>query len=235
MALCSQDMKACPDGSFVSRGGPNCKFAACPSIVEPTFIITCIGSGCSADKMSCESEYTREEFSEKTFKCVKTIYPASPPDPLPPVGSTSLPSPSDPVGSSVPPVSRCIEGEFYVSILGWGKCVINPLPFYGNRPAGDTSDGADSVLRQEIPDCGDGRAILNARTGKYSCSEGGALNRFVPANAHPSGNSVGWECDSGYGVNDSRTGCRFTPSTPARSGANTPTVRQRSGTSFFAE
>lgn len=27
---CPQDAKACPDGSYVSRTGPNCAFAACP-------------------------------------------------------------------------------------------------------------------------------------------------------------------------------------------------------------
>ena len=28
--VCTQDAKLCPDGSFVSRSGPNCEFAACP-------------------------------------------------------------------------------------------------------------------------------------------------------------------------------------------------------------
>ena len=28
---CAQDAKECPDGSFVSRTGPNCEFAKCPS------------------------------------------------------------------------------------------------------------------------------------------------------------------------------------------------------------
>lgn len=30
--VCTQDAKQCPDGSYVSRTGPNCEFAACPSI-----------------------------------------------------------------------------------------------------------------------------------------------------------------------------------------------------------
>ncbi len=30
-AVCAQDMKECPDGSGVSRTGPNCEFAACPT------------------------------------------------------------------------------------------------------------------------------------------------------------------------------------------------------------
>ena len=29
---CTQEAKQCPDGSYVSRTGPNCEFAACPSI-----------------------------------------------------------------------------------------------------------------------------------------------------------------------------------------------------------
>jgi len=27
---CTQDAKLCPDGSYVSRMGPSCEFAACP-------------------------------------------------------------------------------------------------------------------------------------------------------------------------------------------------------------
>ena len=28
---CTMDAKACPDGSYVGRTGPNCEFAACPA------------------------------------------------------------------------------------------------------------------------------------------------------------------------------------------------------------
>jgi len=27
---CTQEAKACPDGSYVSRTGPNCEFSICP-------------------------------------------------------------------------------------------------------------------------------------------------------------------------------------------------------------
>jgi hypothetical protein len=30
-AACTQEAKQCPDGSYVSRSGPNCEFAACPN------------------------------------------------------------------------------------------------------------------------------------------------------------------------------------------------------------
>ena len=30
--VCSQDVKECPDGSFVSRGAPDCEFSSCPEI-----------------------------------------------------------------------------------------------------------------------------------------------------------------------------------------------------------
>jgi len=33
--VCSADARMCPDGSYVSRTGPNCEFAACPVIVTP--------------------------------------------------------------------------------------------------------------------------------------------------------------------------------------------------------
>ena len=34
--VCTQEAKICPDGSSVSRTGPNCKFAACPKEATPT-------------------------------------------------------------------------------------------------------------------------------------------------------------------------------------------------------
>jgi hypothetical protein len=30
--VCTMEAKLCPDGSYVSRTGPNCEFAPCPSI-----------------------------------------------------------------------------------------------------------------------------------------------------------------------------------------------------------
>lgn len=32
--VCTQDAKQCPDGSYVSRQGPNCEFAPCPTVVS---------------------------------------------------------------------------------------------------------------------------------------------------------------------------------------------------------
>lgn len=32
--VCTQDTKLCPDGSYVSRTGPNCEFAACPEVKD---------------------------------------------------------------------------------------------------------------------------------------------------------------------------------------------------------
>jgi hypothetical protein len=33
---CTQEAKLCPDGSYVSRTGPNCEFADCPKVQTPT-------------------------------------------------------------------------------------------------------------------------------------------------------------------------------------------------------
>ena len=33
--FCTQEAKRCADGSFVSRTGPNCEFAPCPSETTP--------------------------------------------------------------------------------------------------------------------------------------------------------------------------------------------------------
>ena len=32
--MCTMDAKLCPDGSYVSRQGPNCEFAPCPEDTE---------------------------------------------------------------------------------------------------------------------------------------------------------------------------------------------------------
>ena len=32
--MCTQEAKQCPDGSYVSRTGPNCEFTACPGIPQ---------------------------------------------------------------------------------------------------------------------------------------------------------------------------------------------------------
>ncbi|MBX3203486.1 MAG: hypothetical protein KF764_00395 [Labilithrix sp.] len=33
---CTQEAKLCPDGTAVSRTGPNCEFAACPDASAPS-------------------------------------------------------------------------------------------------------------------------------------------------------------------------------------------------------
>lgn len=35
---CTMEAKLCPDGSYVGRRGPNCEFAACPSVVPTTTV-----------------------------------------------------------------------------------------------------------------------------------------------------------------------------------------------------
>lgn len=53
LVLCTMDAKLCPDGSYVSRVGPNCKFTPCPSemlSLEEEFIdATIIGSAEAPD------------------------------------------------------------------------------------------------------------------------------------------------------------------------------------------
>lgn len=36
VVMCTQDAKLCDDGSYVSRTGPNCEFAPCPTTVDET-------------------------------------------------------------------------------------------------------------------------------------------------------------------------------------------------------
>jgi hypothetical protein len=35
VVFCTQDVKICPDGSFVGRVPPSCAFAPCPTVVNP--------------------------------------------------------------------------------------------------------------------------------------------------------------------------------------------------------
>ena len=39
--VCVQDAKACPDGSYVSRVAPTCKFAACPEVKNDANLRVC--------------------------------------------------------------------------------------------------------------------------------------------------------------------------------------------------
>ena len=41
---CTADAKECPDGSYVGRTGPNCKFAACPIMPQENSYGTDIGA-----------------------------------------------------------------------------------------------------------------------------------------------------------------------------------------------
>ena len=40
LTFCTMDVKACPDGSYVSRSGPRCEFALCPSEKLKEVLIT---------------------------------------------------------------------------------------------------------------------------------------------------------------------------------------------------
>lgn len=52
---CTQEAKQCPDGSYVSRTGPNCEFAECPSL-NPLPITECKkDSDCPSSQYSCET------------------------------------------------------------------------------------------------------------------------------------------------------------------------------------
>ncbi len=42
MTMCTMDAKQCPDGSYVGRSGPDCRFAACPDDPAATpQVVTC--------------------------------------------------------------------------------------------------------------------------------------------------------------------------------------------------
>ena len=67
--VCQQDAMQCPDGSWVGRTGPNCKFAPCPP--EPPVTV------CQQDAMLCpDGSWVGRTGPECKFVC--------PPDPPPP-------------------------------------------------------------------------------------------------------------------------------------------------------
>ena len=66
--VCQQDAMQCPDGSWVGRTGPNCKFAPCPP--EPPVTV------CQQDAMLCpDGSWVGRTGPECKFVC--------PPDPTP--------------------------------------------------------------------------------------------------------------------------------------------------------
>ena len=48
--FCTQEVKLCPDGSYVGRTGPNCEFAPCPTVIprneQNTFCGGIMGIAC---------------------------------------------------------------------------------------------------------------------------------------------------------------------------------------------
>jgi hypothetical protein len=80
---CTMDAKACPDGSFVGREGPNCEFAACPGPAQntDTFVVDRQVKGenedvCSRIKFACEEGY--EYYAENgTCGCAQYGYPVT--------------------------------------------------------------------------------------------------------------------------------------------------------------
>lgn len=73
---CTQEAKQCPDGSYVGRTGPNCEFAKCPEIIDPSPVTECkkdsdcpspqyvcrelqgVGTACPSGDSSCMPTYT---------------------------------------------------------------------------------------------------------------------------------------------------------------------------------
>jgi hypothetical protein len=59
LTFCTMDVKACPDGSYVSRSGPRCEFALCPSEKLKEVLITTTITG-SAETPDPVLEKVRE-------------------------------------------------------------------------------------------------------------------------------------------------------------------------------
>lgn len=93
--VCPKDVKQCPDGSYVSREGPNCEFRACPNVE--------CGTDADCKKGICPDGSTYRQYSCSNNKCITINYlqdPCHAKCPLPPPCPTQLiygdPSPDDP-------------------------------------------------------------------------------------------------------------------------------------------
>lgn len=53
--VCTDDLKICPDGSYVARTEENCKFAECPAIKPPSIIACKKDSDCPSFRYTCEA------------------------------------------------------------------------------------------------------------------------------------------------------------------------------------
>ena len=52
---CTQEAKACPDGSYVGRTGPNCEFATCPEVYPQSTAECTKDSDCSSSQYICQA------------------------------------------------------------------------------------------------------------------------------------------------------------------------------------
>jgi hypothetical protein len=69
---CTQEAKQCPDGSYVSRTGPNCEFAACPQTTNSTAAGTLVGKVsigpiCPVERVGQPCPAPPEAYAARTF------------------------------------------------------------------------------------------------------------------------------------------------------------------------
>ena len=78
-AACTEEAKVCPDGSSVSRSGPDCEFPACPGEDQPAgdgALLFARQNGfpeCAPESLIVESERTRWDSKHGTVGCVAFV------------------------------------------------------------------------------------------------------------------------------------------------------------------
>jgi hypothetical protein len=112
---CTQEAKLCPDGSYVSRTGPNCEFAVCPVVVATS--TTGVGGGdgrkaCTMEAKLCsDGSYVSRTGPNCEFtSCPTTIAPYNSA-----VRGTVLLGPTCPV-ERIPPDPACAEKPYATTI-----------------------------------------------------------------------------------------------------------------------
>jgi hypothetical protein len=134
-ALCAQDAKQCPDGSFVSRRGPKCEFAACPApvtkaVVPPVPVVTAapgVASGKIYEwpslKFMQELRELSAGFSADRLNGFRIKYPQG--WSIQEANGKNFGSVGGPIATLIPPAVLGVGDEIHIGSIGQDKTCVS--------------------------------------------------------------------------------------------------------------